>query len=199
MYKKPLKEITEIFSGYLFKEILKNDENGDIKVIQLKNVNTVGEIKQKDLFRISLDNINERLFLREKDIIFKSKSTNHSAAIIPEISDKLIASSHFLILRVNEDSVIPEYLLWYLRQDFTMNYFKKRSGSRLIRLVNKKVLGELEIKIPSVESQKEIVQLNDLFQREKKLTKKIEEKKEKMIHNIIMKLIEDNGRDRAGE
>lgn len=199
MYKKPLKEIAEIFSGYLFKEILKNDENGDIKVIQLKNVNNDGDIKQKELFRVSLDNINERLFLKKDDIIFKSKSTNHTAAVIPEISGKIIVSSHFLILRVNEDSVIPEYLRWYLKQDFTMDYFKKKSGSRLVRLVNKKFLGEMEIKIPLVKNQMDIIELNDLFRKEKKLTKKIEEKKEEMLFSVILKLIEDEQQDRTDE
>ena len=195
MKKKHLQDIAEIFSGYLFKEILKNDENGDIRVIQLKDVNDEGEINLNNLFRVSLDNVNDRLYLKKNDIIFKSKSTNHSSAIIPDVSGKIIASSHFLALRVTEDEVLPDYLLWYLQQEFTMDYFRKKSGHRLIRLINKKLLGGLEVKIPSVAHQHEIVQLNDLFRKEKKLTTEILEKKEQMIYSIFLKLLgEDNGR-----
>lgn len=195
MKKKHLQDITEIFSGYLFKEILKNDENGDIRVIQLMDVNDEGEINLNNLFKVSLDNVSERLFLRKNDIIFKSKSTNHSSAIIHDVSGKIIVSSHFLALRITEDEVLPDYLLWYLQQEFTMDYFRKKSGHRLIRLINKKLLGGLEVKIPSVAHQQEIVQLNDLFRKEKKLTTEILEKKEQMIYSIFLKLLgEDNGR-----
>ncbi|KQC11596.1 MAG: hypothetical protein APR63_12360 [Desulfuromonas sp. SDB] len=195
MQKKHLQDVAEIFSGYLFKEVLKNDEDGEIMVIQLKNVNDDGEITLNNLFKVSLDNVSERLYLRKNDIIFKSKSTSHSSAIIPEVTGKIIASSHYLTVRITEDSVLPEYLLWYLQQDFTQDYFMKKAGRRLIRLINKKVLGELEVKIPSIAHQEQIVQLNDLFRKEKKLTLKLLKKKEQMIYGIFLKLLgEDSGK-----
>ncbi|MBU4343481.1 MAG: hypothetical protein KKG21_05680, partial [Candidatus Omnitrophica bacterium] len=66
--KKRISQIAEIKSGYLFKEGIKSDKEGNVRVIQLKDVNNRGVINSRELQRISLDKIDSENFLAVGDV-----------------------------------------------------------------------------------------------------------------------------------
>ena len=86
-------------------------------------------------------------------------------------------------------SVLPEYLAWYMNSPTIQKALAMQSRGTSIMSISKSVLGELEIPIPSLEKQKQYIELSKLQRQEQELYKVIAEKRKlildyKMIKNI---------------
>jgi len=187
--KIKLLKIAEIKSGYLFKSRIINDRYGKIKVIQLKDIDDNGVIHMNKLLTISDEEIKGADFLKKGDIIFKSKSARHIAAVFNEDSNNTIVTVHFFLLRLKTDQILPEYLAWYINQKPAQRYFKTNAGGTRIPIVTKKILEELEVVVPSLSTQEKIAAVNNLFMKEKKLLTELKEKKEILINISLLNVI----------
>ncbi len=185
--KSLLKDIAAISSGYLFKSRVENNKDGNIKVIQLKDVDNQGKLNLDNLFKVKIDDINESALLQKFDILFKSKSNYHTASNIGVLAnDKMIVTSHFFIVRVTNKGLMPEYLTWFLNQKNSQQYFQTQAGGTTVHLVNKKVLGELPVVFPNLDIQRKIIAVIKLFSKEKELVQTILTKKEKLINAVFL-------------
>ena len=184
-----LSDIVEIKSGYLFKSKIVNDPNGQFKVIQLKDVDDNGVVNINNLFSVSDDNIKGANFLKKGDIIFKSKSAKHTAAVFNMDSNNTIATVHFFLLRLKTNQILPEYLAWYINQKPAQKYFKIKAGGTRIPIVTKKILEELEVVIPSLPTQEKVMTVNNLFIKEKELLAKLEEKREILVNTALLDVV----------
>jgi len=187
--KARLSEIVEIKSGYLFKSRIINDRYGQIRVIQLKDVDDNGIIHIDKLFNVSGENIKGVNFLKKGDVVFKSKNARHTAAVFNDDSNNTIVTVHFFLLRLKTDQILPAYLAWYINQKPAQRYFKTKAGGTRIPIVTKKILEELEVSIPSLPTQEKIVAVNNLFIKEKKLLTELKEKSEILVNTSLLNVI----------
>lgn len=188
MHKK-LKEIADIFSGYNLHRKVENDPSGNCRLIQMKDVDKNCGIHVNNLPTICVPNIKNLSYIRKDDILFKSKSNNNIACIMPGQHENLIASAHFLIIRVKDTSVLPAYLAWFINQKPAQRYFELFSGGSTVSVVTKKILGDLEINILPVNKQIHLLKLEKLRKKEIQLETKIADLKEKLYNERINKLI----------
>lgn len=175
--KKRISHIAEIKSGYLFKESLKSDKEGNVGVIQLKDVNDRGVLNSRELQRINSDKISSENFLVLGDVLFKAKTNHPVAAVVKEQLPSTIATAHYFIISVKKADVLPGYLAWYLNQRPAQIYFDRNAGGTRIQVINKQLLGELEIVVPDLRTQAKIAKIYELHQREQNLVDAIKEKK----------------------
>ena len=187
--KARLSEIVEIKSGYLFKSRIVNDSYGQVRVIQLKDIDDNGAIYMNKLLTVSDKEVKGADFLRKGDIIFKSKSARHTAAVFNDDSNNAIITVHFFLLRLKTDQILPAYLAWYINQKPAQRYFKTKAGGTRIPIVTKKILEELEVSIPSLPTQEKIVAVNNLFIKEKKLLTELKEKREILVNTSLLNVI----------
>lgn len=186
---KNISNITQIQSGILFKEGIKSASEGNIRIIQLKDVDTKGNLNTSDLQQSDLA-VWEAKLVRQGDVIFKAKTNHPVAVVIKEDLKNTIVTAHYFILRIKDSSVLPGYLAWYLNQKPAQMYFDKHAGGTRIQVVNMQALGNLSIAIPSLEVQKKIVSLYDLHQREETLVDLLKEKKRLLIENQLLSIVE---------
>lgn len=194
MKKAYLKDIATIRSGYLFKRKFDNEPDGNIHIIQLKDVDNNGKVDTNGLYTVTIDKINPSLFVDKGDIIFKAKSNRPVAAVITEKMDNTITTAHYFILKLNKKGIRSDFLAWFLNQPEAQRYFKMNARGTRVPIINMKILGDLEVQIPNIKTQRLIVQIDDLWLREKELTERLIESKGMLVNAKLSNVIDKRGR-----
>lgn len=178
---KTISQIAEIKSGYLFKEGIKPDKEGNVSVIQLKDVSNRGILNAHELQRISLDKVGSENFLSVGDVLLKAKTNRPVSAVIKDRLPNAIATAHYFVISINKSEVLSGYLAWYLNQRPAQIYFNRNAGGTRIQVINKQLLSELEVVVPDLKTQEKITKIYELHQREQDLVDAIKEKKHGLI------------------
>jgi len=185
--KKKLKEITSVQMGYSFRSRLESSEGGGVAVIQMKDLlddNTVG---CDDLVRIDLDAVKAHHLAQRGDLVFRSRGSLTTAAVLLEDPGKAVVAAPLLRIRVTKpDKVLPEYLNWYISQRDAQIFLTSRAKGTVQKMISKQAIEELEVTLPSLEKQKAIVELATLSAREQTLLHKLADKREQYISTILM-------------
>lgn len=179
--KKTISQIAEIKSGYLFKEGLKSDREGNVSVVQLKDVNDRGVLNSHELQRIASDKIGSGNFLAVGDVLLKAKTNHPISALVKNQLPNTIATAHYFVISVKKSDVLPGYLAWYLNQRPAQIYFDRNAGGTRIQVINKQLLSELEVVVPGLKTQEKIAKTYELHQREQDLVDAIKKKKHELI------------------
>ena len=128
--------------------------------------------------------------LKKNDVLFMAKGVNNLAlAYDPKTYGALIPSTAFLIISNSNSGVLPGYIAWYINQPPAQQYLKAQAKGSSPPSITVKTLGELEIHIPDIETQKIILKIHDLRMREKQLKSDIEHLKEKILNHQLSKAI----------
>lgn len=169
----------------------KTSEGEAFKIIKLKDVNKDGGIKYEDLESFDTEKMNEKFLLKKGDIILKAKSGDNTAALIEEDVENLVAASHFIVIRINDESVLnPEFLVAYLNSEYAQDYFKKHAEGTTLPIVKIKTLEELEIIEVAMEKQLEVANMYKLIKEEKLIMEKLIENREKQFKAYLREILE---------
>lgn len=187
--KKKISQIAEIKSGYLFKEGLIPDKDGNVSVVQLKDVSERGVLNLRELQRISLDKSGSENFLAIGDVLLKAKTNHPISALVKEQLFNTIATAHYFIISVKKSDVLPGYLAWYLNQRPAQIYFDRNAGGTRIQVINKQLLADLEVVVPDQKTQEKIAKIYELHQQEQDLVDAIKEKKHGLILEQLLSAI----------
>lgn len=183
---KKLSQISNISSGYNFRGPIKNLENGDLFVIQGKNVLSDEDIKiTKGLNQVSPKNIRSPFFLKHNDILLVSRGLEHgtfrSSIFIAE-EKNIITSSSVYVIRITDITVLPKYVSLYLNStEGQSKLLQISSGGSYIKTILMKNLVDLEITIPPINIQKAIIDLYENMSEQNKLMNR----KKEIYQNII--------------
>jgi len=185
--KKKLKEITSVQMGYSFRSRLEASEGGGVAVIQMKDLlgdNTVG---CDGLVRINIKAMKEHHLAQRGDLIFRSRGSLTTAAVLLEDPGKAVVAAPLLRIRVTKkDLVLPEYLNWYISQRDAQIFLTSRAKGTVQKMISKQAIEDLEVALPSLEKQKNIVELAMLSAREKTLLHTMADKREQYISTVLM-------------
>ena len=131
--------------------------------------------------------ISEKYFLRKNDILFQIKGSRFASVLVEDDFENTIASNAYIILRIkDQNNVNPKFLQWFLKTKIVMDYLNKNTSGDIVKIIRRATIGNIEIKIPKIEEQNEIVSLINFFDAEKEETMKYLEKKETLIERIII-------------
>jgi restriction endonuclease S subunit len=176
--KTLLKNIASLLSGlYTQSNIL-----ADTLYLQGVHFNEYGDFSPEVKPQIKLDQKTERHLLQNDDVLFAAKGLNNFAVVYKTEIGKAVASTSFIIIRLNKGQaqVLPQYLAWYLTYNPEVKLFHKQLGTT-IPSISISTLSELEIEIPSLERQHQVVAIQTLRNREKKIVHQLEQYKDQFI------------------
>jgi type I restriction-modification system DNA methylase subunit len=115
----------------------------------------------------------------------------HYLLITPQIyRDNLIVSNGFSIMRCNMNKILPRYLYSVISLNSTTKYLTERATGTTYPVVDDVIIGELEIPLPSLERQQEIVQAIDIWTN----LAQQEESTLKMLEQQMMFEVKEMGR-----
>ncbi len=190
-----LADTCTIHTGYTARGRLEPVAAGGVLAIQLRDISPDGAIDPQRLTRVQLDDLADRYFVRAGDVVFRSRGERNTASALDErLREPALAVLPLLVLRPKPDVVVPEYLAWAINQPPAQRHFDAAAHGTNIRMIPRSSLDGLELDIPDIETQRRIVAIDALAERERELSQLAAETRRKMMSLI---LVERAGRMRT--
>jgi len=188
-----IKDIATIQTGYSFRSRLEVSENGNVEVIQMKDLLDDNTVDHSELMKIDMPTPKEQHFAQIGDLVFRSRGQINTSAVILENPGKAIIAAPLIRIRITDpETVLPEYLNWYIRQTDAQRYLTSVQAGTSVSMIRSKQLEEMPVHIPSLKIQKTIVELAALSAREQRILRVLAEKREKYISTLLMQLAKED-------
>lgn len=121
-----------------------------------------------------------------------AKGSSNKACLYKIEIGQAVASSVFFVIRLKVKFILPEYLQWYLNTPLIQRALFKFSEGTHIQSISRRAMKTIEIEIPSLEQQKNILEGQLLWEKEKKLMLELIQKKELFYRNILFNATKSN-------
>jgi type I restriction enzyme S subunit len=172
-----LRDLAGILHGHPFRTAIREVVDGNLLVVQARDVRENFYIDTTRLRRIALEDKNNFL-LQKEDIIFSIRAFLRASVI--DVDQKIIASASVCIIRPKTSLIIPEYLALYMNSRRGQANIRRYSIGSAIKTILMRDLREIEILVPPMSEQKLIVDLyrnitkqEQLMEKRKKINKQI--------------------------
>jgi len=180
--KKLIKDIAHIQTGLFAKPA----GVGELVYLQSKHFDEYGQLHAFLHPDLLAEGISEKHLLKDGDVLFAAKGTKNFAAVFENHNEPSVASTSFFVIRPTDQRMLPQYLAWVLNSHSTQSLLKGQAIGTSIPSISKQVLENLEITLPSIETQQVILQITKLRNKEKSLKEKIETLREKQIQAMLL-------------
>lgn len=185
-----------IHTGFTARGRLEPAAAGGVLAIQLRDISSEGVIDPDRLSRVQLEGLADRYFVRAGDVVFRSRGERNTASALDErLREPAVAVLPLMVLRPKRDVVTSAYLAWAINQHPAQRHFNLAARGTNIRMIPRSSLDDLELDVPDLETQRRIVAVNRLAERERELSQLVAEKRRKMMSLI---LVERANRMRTG-
>lgn len=177
--KRKLCQIAEIQSGIYIKGI----SDGDVSCLQVKDL--LMDSPEITAMKTNYTKKIDRYLLKKGDILFACKGTTYLCKVF-DYDIPAVASTTLYSIRLHTIIITPEYLCWYMNHPTiaaSINNEKMGTGSPMIR---KEVIENLEVMIPDMNTQKTIIEISKLQERENELVGLIQQKKTQLTNQLII-------------
>lgn len=186
--KIKLKNIASVQMGYSFRSRLEPDQKGNIAVIQMKDLTEDNLVNHRDLVLIELTDFKGHHKVEPNDLVFRSRGQTNTAALVDLNIGSSVIAAPLLRIRVERNSVLPAYLCWFINQPTSQAFMQSKATGTAMRMIGKSVIEELEIVVPSIDTQQRIVVLEKLSSQEQCLMNELRSKKRQLMNRVLLEL-----------
>lgn len=184
--KVRLKKLATVQMGYSFRSRLEATTDGNVAVIQMKDLLDDNTVCCDGLTKIDMEAVKEHHLVRKGDLIFRSRGQETTAAVLLDDPGKAVVAAPLLRIRVMKpDKILPEYLNWYISQRDAQIFLTSQAKGTSQKMISKEAIEDLEVPLPALEQQKNIVELASLSEQEQLLLHKLAEKREQFISILL--------------
>lgn len=180
-----LGELAEVQMGYPFRSRLEHDPQGDVAVIQMKDIDEANLLHAEQTIRVALPKGKTHHLLRAGDLLFRSRGRSNGAAQVLEGIGPAVLSAPMLLIRPH--GVLPDYLCWYINAPATQAQLAALAEGTSVRMISVEALKALDVPLPSLATQQRIVQVAALAAQEQTLLARIALLRQCMNTHILMK------------
>ena len=177
--KIKLGDVARILSGVY----AKGNPTGGIACLQIKDLQMSSP--QTTAMRIEYVHKLDSYMLKKGDLLFAGKGTTYLCKVF-NLDIPAVPSTTLYSIRLHSSIVSPEYLCWYLNHPRVVASIKTAQAGSGTPLIHKPTLENLEIIVPDQETQRLIVELSSLQNREKEILEAIAEKRIQITNQILI-------------
>jgi len=181
-----LGELAEVQMGYPFRSRLEHDPQGDVAVIQMKDIDDSNLLHSEEAIRVALPKGKAHHLLRAGDLLFRSRGRSNGAAQVLEGVGPAVLSAPMLLVRPH--AVLPAYLCWYINAPATQAQLAALAEGTSVRMISAEALKVLEIPLPPPAAQQRIVQAAVLADQEQTLLARIATQRQRLTTHLLMRL-----------
>lgn len=174
-----LGDIARILSGVY----IKGNPTGRIACLQIKDLQM--DSPETTAMRIEYARKLDSYMLRKGDLLFAGKGTTYLCKVF-NLDIPAVPSTTLYSIRLHSSIVSSEYLSWYLNHPRVVASIKTAQAGSGTPLIHKPTLENLEIIVPDQETQRLIVELSSLQNREKEILEAIAEKRIQITNQILI-------------
>lgn len=178
-------EIADVNQGHIFRKGISNRPEGNVFLIQPSDVDKNRKVDSSKLHRVRKEDIKDHSLVGGDDVIIKSKTGNPISFIISDTEKDYAVTNHFMIIRLSAESILPEYLEWFLNSPSALSFFNERMVGTTVSFLKKKDLISLEVPIPPLNVQKKIIEIDKLIGKEESLMYELINIKKSLVHKVL--------------
>lgn len=187
-----LGDLVQITSGHPFRGRIEPNKDGDVYVVQMRNIDAEGQIDVEQLTQANSVSKDKVGMLRPNDILFLAKGSNNVASLVEGLPENSVCSPQFFHMRVRvqkQSDVLAEYICWQLNQQPAQRYFKASAEGTHQVSIRKKVLADTPFVLPDIKAQTCIVNMHRCATKEMKLHKQLIENRQQQMMAIASDLL----------
>ncbi len=124
-------------------------------------------------------------YLSQRGDIVVRLTAPYTAVLIDDTMSGMVISSNFVVIRIEDKQLLPEYLFWLLNTQKVKRKIYENTTSNMLGAVKAKFLTDFELTLLPVEDQYKIAQLNLLAKKESQLLKELATEKEKLYSCLL--------------
>lgn len=180
-----LGKLADIQMGYPFRSRLEHDPQGDVAVIQMKDIDDANLLHAAEAIRVTLPKGKTRHLLRAGDVLFRSRGRSNGAAQVLEGIGPAVLSAPMLLIRPH--GVLSAYLCWYINAPGTQAQLAALAEGTSVRMISAEALKTLDLPLPPPAAQQRIVQTAALAEQEQTLHARIATLRQRLTTRTLMK------------
>ena len=128
--------------------------------------------------------LKEQYLSRQGDIVVRLTAP-YTAVLIDDTTSGMVISSNFVVIRIEDKRLLPEYLFWLLNTQKVKHKIYENTTSNMLGAIKAKFLMDFELVLLPTEVQQKIAQLNLLAKKESQLLKELAAEKEKLYSSLL--------------
>ena len=180
-----IRDFGDIRMGHAFRQRLARMPGGKVMVIQPKNIGLQGSTSFGDEYPLQTDVAVARP-LQSKDVLVVNRGRFAAAVFdLPE-SDTWIVPSSILVLSVNQQSVLPEYVACYFNSANGQRLFQRHCEQTTVPFISAGNLGHMDIPIPPLDRQRSLVAFDRAAARYALLSNRKQELYRQILNHELM-------------
>lgn len=154
-------------------------------LINLRCIQPEGTInlKEADIYEAK-EPLKEEYLSQREDIVVRLTAP-YTAVLIDDSTSGMVISSNFVVIRIENKRLMPEYLFWLLNTSGVKQKFYENTTSNMLGAIKAKFLMDFEITILPEETQQKIARLNLLSKKESRLLRELVTEKEKLYSCLL--------------
>lgn len=174
-----LKEIANIRAGLY----LNSSPTGTVSYLQIKDL--LMDNPEKNAVKVEYKSKMDYNMVRRGDLLFVGKGTTYLCTLF-NLDIKAVASTTLYVIRVQNDRVLPEYVCWYLNHPNIVSKIRASQIGSSTPLIHKSTLEELEIPVPDKATQRKVMEISRLQERETYLINTLAEKRASIVNQLLI-------------
>ncbi len=181
-----LKDLASVRSGLVLSR--KQSKEPTAYRYPLVNLRCIQQEGTVDLSEVDIYEAKELLkeeYLSRKGDIIVRLTAPYTAVLIDVATSGMVISSNFVMIRIEDKRLLPEYLFWLLNTQKVKRKIYENTTSNMLGAVKAKFLTDFELTVLPVEEQHKIAQLNLLVKKESQLLKELANEKEKLYSSLL--------------
>ena len=180
-----LSQIADVRMGYPFRSRLEHEPAGDVAVIQMKDIDDAELRNVQGAIRVLLPEGKAHHLVHEGDLIFRSRGRSNSVALVTADIGRAVLAAPMLLIRPR--GVVPAYLMWFINLPATQAALASLSEGTSVRMISKEAIQDLNVVVPSLARQRQIVEVATLEHQEAALLADLAAQRKRLIDGVLMR------------
>lgn len=186
-----LSKLAHVISGHHFRERLRPASDGNVAVIQMKDVVDDELMPSSRFVRVQLSPAPERVLIRDGDIVLRARGESYSGVLARGRFEKTVVAAPLTLIRVHSSVVLPGYLVWFINHPAVQAELGSLATGTHVRTVSKAAIEALPIPVPPIARQQKIVGFAALADAEHALLGKISASRKRLAEGILWQYAQD--------
>ena len=138
-----------------------NGGTEQVRLIKAKDITSEGSLALKDIDTecVKRTPAFEKARIKRGDVLVTVTGARFRAAVVLDEAEDLLISNSLIALSLDQTKIIPEFAAWYLNSQRGQMDLQKRASGAIIMSLNTALLLEVMIPVPTMEQQRQFVDL----------------------------------------
>lgn len=175
-------------------EVSERNKNEKVKLV-LSVTNSQGFVKQEDFFEgtVHSENIENYKIVHRNEFAYNPSRINVGSIDILNKYDEGALSPMYVIFKVDESRLLPEYFKYYFQTHRFQENVKNNTQGSVRNSLSFKALSEFEYLLPPIDEQRKIIKILDNVNRIIEKYQDLIQEKEQFIKSQFVEMFEKGG------